>query len=148
VGSALGRAPGWKRRRLATVAALGASSVFAPALLQTQAPVKVAGIHASPVEYGWNSVLHAALVAADKEGVIDHTFSERVAGTGAPRAMREHAETGSVLIALTVMARRARVPHALVRAYRRGERSGQRPDGLSFGLSLRRPATLNRSAVP
>jgi basic membrane lipoprotein Med (substrate-binding protein (PBP1-ABC) superfamily) len=38
------------------------------------------------------------MVAADEEGVIDYTFSEGVSGTDYPRAMREYAEAGNVLI--------------------------------------------------
>ncbi|NIZ10606.1 BMP family protein [Pseudooceanicola sp. HF7] len=87
-----------RRRLLATGAAFGATPLFAPALRAQGAPVKVAGIHASPVENAWNSVLHAAMVAADAEGVIDYTFSEGVSATDYPRAMREYAEAGNVLI--------------------------------------------------
>lgn len=87
------------RRRLLGTAALGAASLAAPAVLRAQTtPVKVAGIHASPVENAWNSVLHAAMVAADEDGVIDYSFSEGVSGTDYPRAMREYAESGNVLI--------------------------------------------------
>ena len=87
-----------RRRLLGTGAALGASTLFAPALRAQSAPVKVAGIHASPVENAWNSVLHAAMLAAAEEGVIEYTFSEGVSGTDYPRAMREYAEAGNVLI--------------------------------------------------
>lgn len=87
-----------RRRLLGTGAALGATTLFAPALRAQAAPVKVAGIHASPVENAWNSVLHAAMLAAHAEGVIDYTFSEGVSGTDYPRAMREYAEAGNVLI--------------------------------------------------
>ncbi|MDK3016493.1 BMP family protein [Pseudodonghicola flavimaris] len=87
-----------RRRLLGTGAALGASTLFAPGLRAQAAPVKVAGIHASPVENAWNSVLHAAMLAADEEGVIEYTFSEGVSGTDYPRAMREYAEAGNVLI--------------------------------------------------
>ncbi|WP_085877811.1 BMP family protein [Roseisalinus antarcticus] len=87
-----------RRRLLATGAAFGASPLFAPALRAQSGPVKVAGIHASPVENAWNSVLHAAMVEADAEGVIEYTFSEGVSGTDYPRAMREFAEAGNLLI--------------------------------------------------
>mgnify|MGYP000129382629 FL=1 len=88
-----------RRRLLGTGAAIGASTLFAPSILRAQGgPVKVAGIHASPVENAWNSVLHAAMVAANEEGVIEYTFSEGVSGTDYPRAMREYAEAGNVLI--------------------------------------------------
>ncbi len=88
-----------RRRLLGTGGALTASALAAPALLRAQgAAVKVAGIHASPVENAWNSVLHAAMVAANDEGAIEYTFSEGVSGTDYPRAMREFAEAGNVLI--------------------------------------------------
>lgn len=88
-----------RRRLLTTSAAFGATALAAPSILRAQSgPVKVAGIHASPVENAWNSVLHAAMVAADAEGAIDYTFSEGVSGTDYPRAMREFAEAGNVLI--------------------------------------------------
>lgn len=61
-------------------------------------PIKVAGIHASPVENAWNSVLHKALQDAAAEGVIEYVFSEGVSGTDYPRAMREYAEQGVKLI--------------------------------------------------
>ena len=88
-----------RRRLLATGAAVGATTLFAPGIIRAQgARPKVAGIHASPVENAWNSVLHAALLEADKEGAIEYSFSEGVAGTDYPRAMREYAEAGNVLI--------------------------------------------------
>lgn len=88
-----------RRRLLRAGAAFGAASLAAPSILRAQSgPVKVAGIHASPVENAWNSVLHAAMVAADAEGAIEYTFSEGVSGTDYPRAMREFAEAGNVLI--------------------------------------------------
>lgn len=60
--------------------------------------VKVAGIHASPVENAWNSRIHAALQSAAADGVIDYVFSEGVAGTDYARAMREYADQGARLI--------------------------------------------------
>jgi len=85
-----------RRTVLATGLALGASA-FAPAV-RAAGPVKVAGIHGSPVENAWNSVLHKALQDAAKEGVIEYVFSEGVSGTDYPRAMREYAEQGAKLI--------------------------------------------------
>ncbi len=38
------------------------------------------------------------MVAANDEGAIEYTFSEGVSGTDYPRAMREYAEAGNVLI--------------------------------------------------
>lgn len=88
-----------RRKFLQASVASAAGFLAAPAILRAQSgPVKVAGVHASPVENAWNSVLHAAMVAANDEGVIDYTFSEGVSGTDYPRAMREYAEAGNVLI--------------------------------------------------
>ncbi|MUZ56843.1 BMP family protein [Agrobacterium vitis] len=79
-----------RRSVLASGMALGVSA-FAPSL-RAAAPIKVAGIHGSPVENAWNSVLHKALQDAAKEGVIEYVFSEGVSGTDYPRAMREYAK--------------------------------------------------------
>jgi len=87
-----------RRRLIGTGAALGAMSLAAPSILRAQGAVTVAGVHASPVENAWNSLLHAAMLQADADGVIDYTFSEGVSGTDYPRAMREYAEAGNVLI--------------------------------------------------
>lgn len=85
-----------RRAVIASGIALGVSTL-AP-MARAAAPLKVAGIHASPVENAWNSCLHAALQAAAKEGVIEYVFSEGVSGTDYPRAMREYAEQGNKLI--------------------------------------------------
>jgi len=87
-----------RRHLLRTTAAAGATTLFAPSLLRAQTKVKVAGIHASPVENTWNSVLHAAMVGAAADGAIEYTFSEGVSGTDYPRVMREYAEAGNALI--------------------------------------------------
>ncbi|MCP4319661.1 MAG: BMP family ABC transporter substrate-binding protein [Hyphomicrobiales bacterium] len=60
--------------------------------------IKVAGIHASPVENAWNSRIHEALQSAHDDGVIEYVFSEGVSGTDYARAMREYAEQGVDLI--------------------------------------------------
>lgn len=85
-----------RRAVIASGIALGVSG-FVP-LARAAAPMKVAGIHASPVENAWNSCLHKALQDAAKEGVIEYVFSEGVSGTDYPRAMREYAEQGNKLI--------------------------------------------------
>ncbi|MFB2552012.1 BMP family protein [Ensifer soli] len=85
-----------RRAVIASGIALGAAAL-APAA-RAAAPLKVASIHASPVENAWNSCLHAALQEAAKEGVIEYVFSEGVSGTDYPRAMREYAEQGNRLI--------------------------------------------------
>jgi basic membrane lipoprotein Med (substrate-binding protein (PBP1-ABC) superfamily) len=88
----------WISRRhiLASGLALGVGGLSRGAF--AAAPLKVAGIHGSPVENAWNSVLHKALQDAAKEGVIEYVFSEGVSGTDYPRAMREYAEQGAKLI--------------------------------------------------
>ncbi|ASP73931.1 BMP family ABC transporter substrate-binding protein (plasmid) [Sinorhizobium meliloti] len=85
-----------RRNVLASGLVLGVSAL-APAV-RASAPIKVAGVHASPVENAWNSVLHKALQDAAAEGVIEYVFSEGISGTDYPRAMREYAEQGAKLI--------------------------------------------------
>ena len=82
-----------------------------------QAKTKVAGAHASPVENAWNSRLHSALKEAAAEGKIDYVFSESIANTDYPRALRQYAETGAQLIvgesSTRSSARRARSPRTI-----------------------------------
>lgn len=85
-----------RRLVLASGLALGASA-FIPSV-RAAGPIKVAGIHGSPVENAWNSVLHKALQDAAAEGAIEYVFSEGVSGTDYPRAMSEYAEQGAKLI--------------------------------------------------
>lgn len=85
-----------RRTMLAATAVLCATALVSPTLAQEK--LKVAGIHASPVENAWNSRLHAALLEAEADGTIDYVFSEGVSGTDYPRAMREYAEQGMDLI--------------------------------------------------
>jgi len=85
------------RRSLLTASAAGAFGLTIPKGF-AQAKLKVAGIHASPVENAWNSRLHEALQAAAKDGAIEYVFSEGVSGTDYPRAMREYADQGARLI--------------------------------------------------
>jgi basic membrane protein A len=85
-----------RRSVIASGVVLGISGLAPKAL--AAAPMKVAGIHASPVENAWNSCLHKALQDTAKEGVIEYVFSEGVSGTDYPRAMREYAEQGCKLI--------------------------------------------------
>ncbi|HXT07224.1 MAG TPA: BMP family protein [Roseiarcus sp.] len=85
-----------RRGVIASGVAFGVSTLVTGSRAAT--PLKVAGIHASPVENAWNSCLHNALRDAAKEGVIDYSFSEGVSGTDYPRAMREYAEQGAKLI--------------------------------------------------
>jgi len=81
---------------------IGAAAILAlPALTgraRAQAVVKVAGVHASPVENAWNSRVHAAMQAAAADGLIEYEFSEGVAATDYSRAMREYAEGGAGLV--------------------------------------------------
>ena len=83
---------------VATVAALAVAAALAAPAHAQDAPLKVAGIHASPVENAWNSRLHEAMLEADAEGAIEYTFSEGVSGTDYARAMREYAEQGVDLV--------------------------------------------------
>ena len=82
----------------------GAATVLAtPAILRARrahaaGPVKVAGVHASPVENAWNSRIHSAMQAAAADGLIEYEFSEGVSATDYPRAMREYAEAGAQLV--------------------------------------------------
>ena len=78
-----------------------AASLALPAFLRkanAAEPLKVAAIHASPVENAWNSRIHSAMQAAAADGLIEYKFSEGVSATDYPRAMREYAEGGSKLI--------------------------------------------------
>jgi basic membrane lipoprotein Med (substrate-binding protein (PBP1-ABC) superfamily) len=58
----------------------------------------MAGVHASPVENAWNSRIHLAMQQAAESGLIEYEFSEGVAATDYPRAMREYAESGVQLV--------------------------------------------------
>jgi basic membrane lipoprotein Med (substrate-binding protein (PBP1-ABC) superfamily) len=86
-----------RRAFLATTAA-GAVTLAAAGRGFAHAKPKVAGIHTVPVENAWNSRLHEALKAANDDGSIEYVFSESVANTDYPRAMREYAEGGARLI--------------------------------------------------
>ncbi|TNJ48400.1 BMP family protein [Phaeobacter sp. B1627] len=66
--------------------------------LGAQAVTRVAGVHMSPVENAWNSRVHLAFQNAAAAGLIEYEFSEGVAPTDYPRAMREYAESGAQLI--------------------------------------------------
>ena len=65
-----------RRAVLASGLALGVGGLILPVRAAT--PLKVAGIHASPVENAWNSCLHKALQDAAADGAIEYTFSEGV----------------------------------------------------------------------
>jgi basic membrane protein A len=87
------------RRQLLVGSMAGAASLASGSYGFAQgAKIKVAGVHASPVENAWNSRLHEAMLAAAKDGVIDYVFSEGVAGADYPRALREYADQGIQLI--------------------------------------------------
>lgn len=98
--------------------------------------LKVACVHASPVENAWNSVLQSALLGAAKDGVIDYVFSEGVAATDYPRAMREYADQGAKLIvgesyAVETEARQVAVAYPKT-AFLMG--SSGKPAGGNFGV--------------
>jgi basic membrane protein A len=77
---------------------MGAAATLAlPAYIRrvnAQSALRVAGVHASPVENAWNSRIHLAMQEAAEAGLIEYEFSEGVAATDYPRAMREYAESG------------------------------------------------------
>lgn len=85
-----------RRHILAMSAAIGATAMTSRVFAQEK--LKVAGIHASPVENAWNSRLHEALQQAHDDGAIEYVFSEGVSASDYPRAMREYAEQGIKLI--------------------------------------------------
>lgn len=86
-----------RRRFLATSAALGTLPLFGRAAF-AQTAVKVAAVHASPVENAWNSRIHEAMQSAAADGLIEYSFSEGVSATDYARAMREYAEGGAQLV--------------------------------------------------
>ena len=86
-----------RRSVLAMSAAFGVTAI-STRVFAADEKLKVAGIHASPVENAWNSRLHEALKQAHDEGVIEYVFSEGVSASDYPRAMREYAEQGIKLI--------------------------------------------------
>ncbi|MCY3879966.1 MAG: BMP family protein [Rhodobacteraceae bacterium] len=84
-----------------TMLAGAAAALALPAYLRrahAQAALRVAGVHASPVENAWNSRIHLAMQEAAGAGLISYEFSEGVAATDYPRAMREYADAGMQLI--------------------------------------------------
>jgi Uncharacterized ABC-type transport system, periplasmic component/surface lipoprotein len=85
------------RRGLLAATAAGASALMLPRAFAAE-KIKVAGVHASPVENAWNSRIHEALLGAANDGVIDYVFSEGVSGTDYARAMREYADQGARLV--------------------------------------------------
>ncbi|KQT52076.1 ABC transporter substrate-binding protein [Aureimonas sp. Leaf454] len=87
------------RREFLLGAAVTALAVSMPRFVFAQTPkMKVAGVHASPVENAWNSRLHGAMQKAAEDGLIDYVFSEGVSAGDYPRALREYAEGGAQLI--------------------------------------------------
>ncbi len=93
----ISRLDGWTRRALLASAAAGAATLGV-SRARGAAKIKVAAVHASPVENAWNSRLQDALRQAAADGRIDFVFSESVANTDYPRAMREYASQGAKLI--------------------------------------------------
>jgi len=81
---------------------VGAAATLAlPAYVRrvnAQSVTKVAAVHMSPVENAWNSRIHLAFQEAAAAGEIEYEFSEGVAPTDYPRAMREYAESGVQLV--------------------------------------------------
>ncbi|MEB8386442.1 BMP family protein [Rhodobacteraceae bacterium KMM 6894] len=81
---------------------VGAAATLAlPAYVRranAQSVPRIAAVHMSPVENAWNSRVHIALQEAAASGLIQYEFSEGVAPTDYPRAMREYAESGADII--------------------------------------------------
>ena len=86
------------RRSILAMSAVLSVTALSSGAFAAEEKLKVAGIHASPVENAWNSRLHEALKQANDEGVIEYVFSEGVSASDYPRAMREYAEQGIKLI--------------------------------------------------
>jgi basic membrane protein A len=92
-------------------------------------------VHASPVENAWNSRIHLAMQEAARPGKITYEFSESVAATDYPRAMREYAEAGAAHLGRELCrgARGARSGRRLPRdAFLMGSSGG--PQGDNFGV--------------
>ena len=124
-----------KKNRLLLAGAVMLAALTSTSGLMAQDPVKVAGIHASPVENAWNSRLHEAMLEAAADGSIEYVFSEGVSGNDYARAMREYAEQGIDLIvgeayAVEREARQVAADYPDV-AFLMGS-SGE-PDGENFG---------------
>ncbi len=60
--------------------------------------IKVAGIYTQPIQQKWDAVLHKGLVKAQKDGLIEYVYSEKVANTDYVRVLREYAESGVKLV--------------------------------------------------
>jgi basic membrane protein A len=90
--------PKFNRRNLIVFSAALAATALVSPFAVAQEKLKVAGLHASPVENAWNSRVHEALLQADKDGKIEYIFSEGISASDYPRAMREYAEQGIKLI--------------------------------------------------
>lgn len=119
---------------------VGAAATMAlPAYIRrvnAQTVIKVAGVHASPVENAWNSRIHLAMQQAAEAGLIEYEFSEGVAATDYPRAMREYAESGVQLVwgesyAVEREAREVAADYADT-AFLMGSSGG--PEGDNFGV--------------
>ncbi len=119
---------------------VGAAATLAlPAYIRranAQTALKVAGVHMSPVENAWNSRIHLAFQEAAASGLIEYQFSEGVAPTDYPRAMREYAEGGAQLVwgesyAVEREAREVAADYAET-AFLMGSSGG--PEGDNFGV--------------
>jgi basic membrane protein A len=86
------------RRHFLAASAAAVTLPLSSRLARAAGPVKVAAVHASPVENAWNSRIHEAMQSAAKDGLIEYTFSEGVSATDYARAMREYADQGNQLI--------------------------------------------------
>lgn len=86
------------RRAILAVSAAMCATALTTGAFAAEEKLKVAGVHASPVENAWNSRVHEALQQAHDEGVIEYVFSEGISASDYPRALREYAEQGIKLI--------------------------------------------------
>ncbi len=124
-----------RRHFMAATAAAGLMPLLSRAALAGE-KIKVAGVHASPVENAWNSCIHGALNSAAKDGLIEYVFSEGVSATDYPRAMREYADQGAKLIwgesyAVEAEARQVAADYQDT-AFLMGSSGG--PEGKNFGV--------------
>ncbi|MFN8379649.1 MAG: BMP family protein [Anaerolineae bacterium] len=71
------------RRVLFVLVVVVLSSLLLSAGVMAQdAPLKVFGAYATPIEEPWDGVIHAALQAAADEGLIDYTYQDEIGYSG------------------------------------------------------------------
>ena len=71
------------RRVLLVLVVVVLSSLLLSATVMAQdAPLKVFGAYATPIEEPWDGVIHAALQAAADEGLIEYTYQDEIGYSG------------------------------------------------------------------